>query len=254
MAARIPYHNTKIGQHDFHKPICFQYCKMSGKFCPFINNDPGCKDGARFKSLGLIRWTDIADARVNMVKQTGGYVGANDIKISEYTFTKSLDNKVNQSKLFDKNIGTSKFTVGNYEFKEDQQIGSQIGSAGFTCWSDGSGFEYDKMSQNMIGRRYVFQSSLYDITNYGVQHKTLQTGEWNSWVDKIQYDYRFGQVSDLNAQTILFPNVDNPWMFTEYVYKGIYNSAKKICNLKLPEALSGGTFLTHTGSHSLFYL
>ena len=43
---------------------------------------------------------------------------------------------------------------------------------------------------------------------------------WNNWIDKFQKDYRFGAMSDENAVCAEFPNVDDPWMFTEYVYQG----------------------------------
>jgi hypothetical protein len=58
-------------------------------------------------------------------------------------------------------------------------------------------------------------------------------GEWNAWIDKFQYDYRFGRVSDTNAETVLFPNVDNPWMFTEYVFRGVKGEGG-VCALDLP--------------------
>ena len=63
--------------------------------------------------------------------------------------------------------------------------------------------------------------SLYDLSWYPIEHRVLELGEWNAWADKMQRDYRWGQVSDLNSETILFPDVDDPWMFTEYVFQGV---------------------------------
>jgi hypothetical protein len=88
------------------------------------------------------------------------------------------------------------------------------------------------MSENTIGATR-FSESVYDITGYGVKHDPLKLSEWNAWIDKIQVDYRFGQVSDKNAECILFPNADNPWMFTEYVFKGV-GANSSVCHLNIP--------------------
>ena len=222
----IPYHKTKIGEHDFHKPVCFQYCKMNGRFCPFISNDQGLSGNSlRIKSASTTRWTDIEDDRVNKVKDSGRHF---DPVFSDNLYNigslQSVQKKIEQNKNF------------KWANSDKQQCSNESGSMGFTCWSDGSGFQYDKMSQNVIGPGYGLQSSVYDITNYGIQHKPLRFSQWNDWIDKMQYDYRFGQVSDQNAQTILFPNVDNPWMFTQYVFQGIGSDKnKKLCALNIPE-------------------
>lgn len=90
-----------------------------------------------------------------------------------------------------------------------------------SCWGDGSGFEYDTPQRHLIGPSARMEM-YYDIFNYGVSHNILQQKDnnWNAWIDKAQPDFRFGRVSDTNAETVLFPNVNNPWMFTEYVFKG----------------------------------
>ncbi len=119
-----------------------------------------------------------------------------------------------------------------FQSKKDESdqfstIGTEVKQGQYTCWGDGSGFEYDLMSRNVMGPGGPTES-VYDISSYGVNHNPLNVTNctWNAWVDKYQYDYRFGRVSDTNGETILFPNVDNPWMFTEYVFKGIGPGAK----------------------------
>lgn len=89
----------------------------------------------------------------------------------------------------------------------------------FSCFCDGSGFEYDLMQSNVIGPNSAMET-VYDFFQYGIETQPLQFSSWNTWLDKYQYDYRFGRVSDQNATTVMFPNVDNPWMMTEYVFKG----------------------------------
>ena len=98
-----------------------------------------------------------------------------------------------------------------------------------SCWGDGSGFEYDVPAMYLIGPGER-NTSIYDIYNYAISHKVLQQfgNSWNAWIEKFQPDYRFGRVSDTNAETVLFPNINNPWMFTEYIFKGEtkYNEAE----------------------------
>ena len=53
---REPYIKTRIGEHDFHKPACFEYCRMAKEACPFV------RDGIEgFKDIK--RWSDVADER-----------------------------------------------------------------------------------------------------------------------------------------------------------------------------------------------
>ena len=88
-------------------------------------------------------------------------------------------------------------------------------------WSDGSGFQFDLSPKNVSGG---FDSKemggIYNVPNLAwTTYNPTLTG-WTNWVDKYQIDYRFGATSDKNANCQLFPEVDDPWMFTEYVYEG----------------------------------
>lgn len=209
---QIPYIKTKIGEHDLKRPACLQFCKMNGKFCPFLVQ-------GKIDNTYITRWTDIADKRVEQAKK-GNY---------------NYQGSPTQYKVNAQALKVKKQQLKNWNNEEDQQLTAQLSYSigGFTCWGDASGFQYDVMANNLIGPRGVLQS-VYDINQYGVKHNVLKYSQWNSWVDKIQYDYRFGQVSDQNAECILFPNVDNPWMFTQYVYKGLGGSSGK-CALNIPE-------------------
>lgn len=66
-------------------------------------------------------------------------------------------------------------------------------------------------------------NELYELTSQ-LQGKELgQYESWMNWLEKIQPDYRFLSISDENAETTIFANVDDPWMFTEYIFKGTGN-------------------------------
>ena len=188
---------TKHGEHDFHQYACSEYCLLGADFCPF--------NKLKNKAVqGITRWTDVAE-NVMLLDENGQpsgiqkYVANFEKSSQEYPFspTKPSDLAV---------------------FSEKNQ--NELWINGFSCWGDGSGFEYDRMSKNIIGPEPDTES-IYDITNYQISHEPLQFSGWNAWIEKFQYDYRFGRVSDRNAECVLFPNVDNPWMFTEYVFQGI---------------------------------
>ena len=64
-------------------------------------------------------------------------------------------------------------------------------------------------------------NDLYQVS-YRLQNKQLKGYQsWMNWFQKIQPDYKFLVVDEKNAQTVVFQNVDDPWMFTQYIYKGI---------------------------------
>lgn len=64
-------------------------------------------------------------------------------------------------------------------------------------------------------------NNLYQLTRR-LQNKQLNGWQsWMNWVEKIQPDYKFLTILQKNAQTCIFANVDDPWMFTQYIYKGI---------------------------------
>ena len=188
MAFIPPYLKTKIGQHDFHKKPCFEYCKLNPNYCPF--------DSSQLSSLEIKRWTDLMDERLS------------------------------------KGEGKLRIKANSNSGYEDSPRDAELSQGCYSCWGDGSGFEYDIMSRNIIGQGSVVEH-VYDISRYGINHEPLKFSDWNAWIDKFQYDYRFGRVSDTNAECILFPNVDNPWMFTEYVFQGVSGN-KDVCALNIP--------------------
>ena len=196
----MTYIKTQIGEHDYHKPACAEYCRMGGEFCPFIK-------AGRETVEEIVRWTDIADNERDVI--LGNATGYEKIGYTADFSRKSIDNLDESDKTL-----------------LAQNLSSEYSAAGYTCWGDGSGFEYDKMSGNVMGPGCAVEN-IYDISNYGIGHEALQFSEWNAWIDKFQYDYRFGRVSDTNAECILFPNVDTPWMFTEYVFNN-FPAAKSI--------------------------
>lgn len=64
-------------------------------------------------------------------------------------------------------------------------------------------------------------NDLYQMTKR-LQNKEVEGWQsWMNWVEKIQPDYKFLTVLQKNAQTCIFANVDDPWMFTQYIFKGI---------------------------------
>ena len=199
----MTYIKTKLGEHDYHKSACSEYCKIGRKYCPFVKVA---------KIPKIVRWTDLADKKVNDI--LSDKAGGND-EVGYFPTFGNADETSNSDSL------------------KNQQIEEEMSVAGYTCWGDGSGFEYDKMSRNVIGPGSAMEN-IYDISNYGIDHNVLQFSSWNAWIDKFQYDYRFGRVSDTNAECILFPNVDNPWMFTEYIFKGIGGDKKK-CAWDMPD-------------------
>lgn len=170
-----------IGQHDYAKPFCMQYCTKNKLHCPFYD----LKKTEKTKFPTIHRWIDVE-------MDNSGY---------------NLD-----------------LVYHSEQFLDDER-GPQ-----FSCYGDGSGFEYDLMQPNLIGPNSVMET-VYDFYNYGIQTRPLDFQKWNTWLDKFQYDYRFGRVSDQNATTVMFPNVDNPWMMTEYVFQG----TGKVCHQVIDE-------------------
>lgn len=96
-----------------------------------------------------------------------------------------------------------------------------------TFWSNAKEFEFDAQPSNVLfsyggydtGVHYVNQN-LFELDGTLQNIVLNQYNSWTNWIAKIQPDYRFLQISDINSQTIVFPEVDDPWMFTEYVYQG----------------------------------
>jgi hypothetical protein len=88
-------------------------------------------------------------------------------------------------------------------------------------WSDGSGFQFDLPPKDVkIGWTNTLVGDIYDVPALPwTSFAPAYTG-WTNWVDKFQPDYRFAATSDANAICQLFPEVSDPWMFTEYVFEG----------------------------------
>ena len=101
--------------------------------------------------------------------------------------------------------------------------------APINCWTDGSGFEFDGEPTNLIGRTSATER-FFSLTGRMAKNSRKGWSRWSNWIDKFQIDNRFLLLSDENAEAILHPNVDDPWMFTEYIFQGIgktYNSKTK---------------------------
>ena len=212
----IPYHKTQIGEHDYHKKPCYEYCKLGAENCPFVNVN-------RLTPGTVTRWTDLADKKLKSLKKSFGSNGEDDENGSKATGV-SIDFSEKKKDIYDESHDLLYITK--------LQRSYEIAAGGYTCWGDCSGFEYDIMSQNLMGASGPMDR-LYDISNYGISHNILQLSNWNAWIEKCQYDYRYGRVSDMNAECILFPNVDNPWIFTEYIYKGIKGENRT--SLEIPD-------------------
>ena len=191
----IPYINTRIGEHDYgsNSGCCgHASCKYFKEFCPLLNVQ-------KIGEAKAVTWQSVMKARLE-----GG-------SSSEESFSRG---DAASKSIYD--YGDFSGISG----EEKGQLSKEVDVGRYTCWGDGSGFEYDLMSRNVVGPGGVLER-VYDIFSYGIDHKALTYSEWNAWVDKFQYDYRYGRVSDTNAECVLFPNVDNPWMMTEYVYQGV---------------------------------
>lgn len=64
------------------------------------------------------------------------------------------------------------------------------------------------------------EGGFYDLPELHKLPAELRFAGWTNWCDKIQKDYRFAALSDFNARATVFPNVHDPWQFTEYVFRG----------------------------------
>jgi len=88
-------------------------------------------------------------------------------------------------------------------------------------YPDKSGFAFDLPPQMVTWEWGATQEGgHYDIPILPRHDQTLSYTGWTQWVNHPQKDWRFGALSDKNAEASIFPNVHDPWMFTEYVYEG----------------------------------
>ena len=170
-------------------------------------------DGAEksILDINVIRWTG-ETAQEAEASQTNGVESVH----IDYS-TKKTPEDSSGYKDWDKGTGT--------DIYEGQIAEEHSRFSPYSCWCDGSGFEFDILPDNLIGNVSPMES-LYDLSYYPMDYRPLEMSDWNAWIDKFQVDYRWGQVSDQNAETILFPNVDDPWMFTEYVFQGVGSGEK----------------------------
>jgi hypothetical protein len=88
-------------------------------------------------------------------------------------------------------------------------------------YPDGSWNQFD------LHPRYVLNEwtdeifdGIYDVPRLPHLEFPYRYNGWTNWVDKWQKDYRFTAVSDMNARANLFPEVHDPWMYTEYLFEG----------------------------------
>ena len=106
-----------------------------------------------------------------------------------------------------------------------------------TLWTQGisydQGFQFDNQPVNIVmagedrsggtggGGANGFYNDIYQLS-FRLQNKQLGKHEaWLNWIEKIQPDYRFLTIDEQNATTAVFANVDDPWMFTQYIFKGV---------------------------------
>lgn len=89
---------------------------------------------------------------------------------------------------------------------------------------DNSGFQFDLPPRD-VGWSWATtrMGDVYDVPNLPLHpyHDRHHYIGWTHWLGKFQKDYRFAQISDSNAKAFLFPEVYDPWMFTEFVFKGL---------------------------------
>ena len=92
-------------------------------------------------------------------------------------------------------------------------------------YNDVSGFCFDLPPINMMnsGSDRGTASSQFYGASYGNYTPKGEKGysPWLNWIEKIQPDKRFLAVSDKNAYTYQFPEVESPWKFTTYTFKGV---------------------------------
>jgi hypothetical protein len=88
-------------------------------------------------------------------------------------------------------------------------------------YPDNSSYQFD------LPPRYVLdewgdtrEGGIYDTPSMPKFTRQYVYGGWTNWVDKFNKDYRFSSQSDMNARATVFPEVHDPWMYTEYLYEG----------------------------------
>ena len=198
---------TQIGEHIFRKRACLEYCYMDPEFCPLYNHPVGESGETSPLRIEIKRREDYEDS----TKYPIDY-GMKRVPYDQFP-------RATPEQYLFENMKTPDYSKTIPDWNEKIKNEHEEFSP-FSCWGDGSGFERDIEPSNLVGPSGRMDS-LYELDYYPISTSPLKLGDWNTWLDKFQKDNRFAQVSDLNAETILFPNVEDPWMFTEYVFKGV---------------------------------
>jgi len=95
-------------------------------------------------------------------------------------------------------------------------------------YNDTSGFCFDLPPRDVAwGWGNVQAGGIYDIPTLPMHNRVRSYIGWTNWITKFQKDWRFAAVSDSNAKTQEFPEVYDPWMFTEYVFRGLNRTSDR---------------------------
>lgn len=87
---------------------------------------------------------------------------------------------------------------------------------------DGSGMAFDLPPQNIVnGWGNWMEGGFYDVPKLPRFNADGSWMGWTQWIEKWMKDIRFMSVSDYNAHANIFPEVNDPYMFTEYVAQGL---------------------------------
>lgn len=184
---------------------CSEFCFIDPAYCPLCHYKKGNGSEESRLNIKVNRWT--GESASEITESGSGGIEQVDINFFE-------------KKTPEDSSGYQKWEQGTGTDIYSEQIEAEHSRfSPYSCWCDGSGFEFDILPDNLVGNVSSMES-LYDLSYYPMDYKPMEMSDWNAWIDKFQVDYRWGQVSDQNAETILFPNVDDPWMFTEYIFQG----------------------------------
>lgn len=88
-------------------------------------------------------------------------------------------------------------------------------------YPDDSGFMFDLPPVDVLSNPNTWDEG--EIYSVPVLPRFRADGHWmgwTMWAERWQKDYRFTAVSDYNARATYFPEVHDPWMFTEYLFEG----------------------------------
>ncbi len=86
-------------------------------------------------------------------------------------------------------------------------------------YPDDSGFMFDLPPYIALFGAWQ-EGGTYDIPNLPRYNLDGSWMGYSQWIEKWQKDWRFAAVSDYNATAQLFPEVSDPWMFTEHLFEG----------------------------------